>query len=991
MHIHLSILLQASYDVDVPFAVQVCSLEGVEARRRRDSMQPNFDEPFLRDARCGPPPDTTDIHETAPTAPPPLPELYVQLSLVSHTLSTLARPDAARSCAQQPPTRLRAAPALTARTAHRSFGSQCFWGERVALPVLYRDVPRDALLLVSVWDVQGPSRAVPLAAGLLPVYTQRGLLRQGRHKVTLLELGTAHGAAAALPLPPTLPEDLLRGPNLAHLRQQKRARRLAKALPQQGVIPDGSSSVSSFSSLQQQQKQQSPSQQQQGQQKQSSQQQQQQEEDQNVRVMMTNVRPTYCSDELISESELERVEKTSKRLASTERCGWLDAFAYAKIEHLKRDRERHSDDAMHLFLELPTFSHPVVFCEQCSAPTAPGTTSSPRPAATAPALDTSSSSPSPSSSSSPQGQQQQQQKQQPIPSAVEVQNWKWVDAELGLDNPVEAKHLKLARSSHRAFGAARREGLKPNSAEARSLAAILRYPPLKPLTYEDKQLLWNFASYLTKNAKALPKFLQSIDWADSEEIKYAMTMVARWEPVAPEDALLLLGRDFPSEHIRKYAVAQLRRAGDDVLVVYLIELVQAMRNEARATEKHLSLFLIDRACRNEVLGSYFFWYLTLEAEASSFYKDMLALFLSTRPPEHAEASQQQLFIVDKMSQVQSYLKTSGLNRPRQIARIKELLAPGGEFGALAQFPPLPLCVDPTVVVNGIDPDGSYVYKSAMMPIGIAFKTVNWPGPDGSYRYKIIFKKGDDMRQDQLMIQMIGLMDTLLKKENLDLKLTPYRVLATSAREGIVQCINAQSIDHVIKQYDGDIHKYLRAAHPDKAGPFGIAPEVIDTFVKSVAGYSVITYILGVGDRHLDNLMLTPDGNMFHIDFGFILGNENKPFPPPMKICKEMVNGMGGPTSEHYQRFVQYCCETYNILRKSADLIIGLFKLMVDAQIPDLSLDPDRALMKLREKFRLELTDEEASQALIVLINASVTALFPLVVDSVHRFAQYFRS
>ena len=48
-------------------------------------------------------------------------------------------------------------------------------------------------------------------------------------------------------------------------------------------------------------------------------------------------------------------------------------------------------------------------------------------------------------------------------------------------------------------------------------------------------------------------------------------------------------------------------------------------------------------------------------------------------------------------------------------------------------------------------------------------------------------------------------------------------------------------------------------------------------------------------------------------------------------------------------------------------------------------------MKLHEKFRLDLTDEEASQAIVVLINASVTALFPLVVDSVHRFAQYFRS
>lgn len=46
-------------------------------------------------------------------------------------------------------------------------------------------------------------------------------------------------------------------------------------------------------------------------------------------------------------------------------------------------------------------------------------------------------------------------------------------------------------------------------------------------------------------------------------------------------------------------------------------------------------------------------------------------------------------------------------------------------------------------------------------------------------------------------------------------------------------------------------------------------------------------------RNLDNLLLRDDGRLFHVDFGFILGRDPKPFPPPMKLCKEMVEAMGG--------------------------------------------------------------------------------------------------
>lgn len=256
-------------------------------------------------------------------------------------------------------------------------------------------------------------------------------------------------------------------------------------------------------------------------------------------------------------------------------------------------------------------------------------------------------------------------------------------------------------------------------------------------------------------------------------------------------------------------------------------------------------------------------------------------------------------------------------------------------------------------------------------------------------YVAIFKHGDDLRQDQLILQMITLMDKLLRRENLDLKLTPYRVLATSTKHGFLQFINSVTVAEVLAT-DGTIQNFFRKHHACATGPFGISSEVMDTYIRSCAGYCVLTYLLGVGDRHLDNLLLTTSGKLFHIDFGYILGRDPKPMPPPMKLSKEMVEAMGGVTSEYYHAFREQCYTAFLHLRRHANVVLNLFSLMVDASIPDIALEPDKAVKKVEENLKLNLTDEEAVQHLQTLLDVSISAVMPALVEQIHKLAQYWR-
>jgi len=189
------------------------------------------------------------------------------------------------------------------------------------------------------------------------------------------------------------------------------------------------------------------------------------------------------------------------------------------------------------------------------------------------------------------------------------------------------------------------------------------------------------------------------------------------------------------------------------------------------------------------------------------------------------------------------------------------------------------------------------------------------------------------------MQMIALMDSLLKRVNLDLRLLTYSILATGQRDGIMQFVSHSTPISAILAQHGSILNFLRLHNADKSSSSGVSARAMDTFIRSCAGYCVITYILGIGDRHMDNIMLTTQGQLFHIDFGYIFGNDPKPYPPPFRLTRQMVDVMGGEEGELFEKFKSYCCQAFLWLRKSANLILNLLKLMSDAGIPDLSDDP----------------------------------------------------
>lgn len=394
---------------------------------------------------------------------------------------------------------------------------------------------------------------------------------------------------------------------------------------------------------------------------------------------------------------------------------------------------------------------------------------------------------------------------------------------------------------------------------------------------------------------------------------------------------------------------------------------------------------------------------------------------------------QDSYISDIM-EAQIAARASAGKRDAKVTKFRELLFSRGLDKIPASSNPIPLPSTPEIMIDGVNPTSATMFKSALYPALVEFRVgVNYDlvppvqpteslftssspvsstykvsyssrissegsahsiGQHSNSTYKVIVKTGDDLRQDQLVMMMIRLMDGLLKRSTLDLCLRPYSIIAThsSPPAGLVEYVEGSlSVSQVLSQNNYSILKFLQASSPSKGSKLGVTDKVMQNYVRSCAGYCVITYILGVGDRHLDNIMLLPNGQLFHIDFGYIFGRDPKPLPPPFRITKEMVEGMGGTDSPEYRLFCSLAGQAYNVLRRHAGLILNLLHLMSDAGIEDLpSENAEGVIQRVEERLRLELTDEQAEAFFLRLIGESLKSLAPRVMEVFHGWAVSMR-
>lgn len=534
--------------------------------------------------------------------------------------------------------------------------------------------------------------------------------------------------------------------------------------------------------------------------------------------------------------------------------------------------------------------------------------------------------------------------------------------------------LEKGQNGHCAYGT----GEDPE--EKQQLKEILERRSCTELYEHEKDLVWKMRYQIRDQYPgALAKLLIVTKWNKHEDVAQMVFLLQTWPELPVLNALELLDFSFPDPNVGRFTVNSLKKLTGAELFQYLLQLVQVLKYQSYL-DCELTKFLLDRALTNRKIGHFLFWHLRSEMHLPSLaLRFGLILEAYCRGnAHHIKALMKQSEALNKLKALNDLIKVSAQKntKPQTKEFMHTCMRQETYQDALSN---LQSPLDPRIFLAKVSVELCTVMDSKMKPLWIMFNN----GETGGNSTGLIFKNGDDLRQDMLTLQMIQLMDILWKQEGLDLRMTPYGCLSTGDKMGLIEVVmksdtianiqlNKSNMAATAAFNKDALLNWLKSKNPGDA-----LEQAIEEFTLSCAGYCVATYVLGIGDRHSDNIMVRENGQLFHIDFGHFLGNfktkfginrERVPFILTYDFVHVIQQGKTN-NSEKFERFRDYCETAYMILRGHGLLFLHLFSLMKAAGLPELSCSKD--IQYLKDSLALGKTDEEARKQFQLKFNEAL--------------------
>uniref|UniRef100_A0A224Z520 Phosphatidylinositol-4-phosphate 3-kinase n=1 Tax=Rhipicephalus zambeziensis TaxID=60191 RepID=A0A224Z520_9ACAR len=527
-----------------------------------------------------------------------------------------------------------------------------------------------------------------------------------------------------------------------------------------------------------------------------------------------------------------------------------------------------------------------------------------------------------------------------------------------------------------------------DSVVIQELTDVLEKDPLTVPSSEEKKLFWEHRHYILEVPHLLPKVLLSAhswSWPFLPDLYFLLT---EWRPASPINALTLLLPLFPDYEVRKTAVNCIKNIGSDELCDHLPQLIQALRFETWE-DAPITWFLLERSLTSVRVAHQMFWLLRQNLDNPLTLKRM-KLVIQTLLVIVGKSFRD---IIEKQEEHlnQLCIIAESIKDTRESLRLDKLLQDMAQIHSMIEDNPSCLPLNPAMEVCGVDVKSCSYFTSNTLPLRIAYKS----SEQGAKPIHVIYKVGDDLRQDMLTLQMIRIMDKFWLKEGLDLKIITFNCVATGKRKGMVEMVTeAETLRRIQTEHgltgsfkDRPIAEWLQRHNTSELE----YQQAVENFTLSCAGYCVATYILGICDRHNDNIMLKTSGHMFHIDFGKFLGDSQmfgnfRRDRAPFVLTSDMVyviNG-GEKPSKKFQIFIDLCCEAFNIVRRNSNIFITLFELMVTSGVPGVTAD---AVNFVQKSLLLGSSEGEATAHFTRLIEESLRSRFTQLNFFIHNIAQ----